>query len=508
MEDERHSTPGRKRRLAWIGLAVVSMGGLLVALMPTLASQPAFHSWVVQRATGEMRGDVSIDRLRLRWLSPPTIEGFQLVSPDGDSLFKMPLCAGNRSLLSCLVTPEDLGTFRVQSPELTLVILPQGTNFSRTFGKRDASQLDDETDSSAKEIQSPVTAHVQIVNGRFAFRRDPDPDGWFIEGLNVDAGIDSQPPDGGSSWIRVPAGQLLDHVELTPRICDDLLKFITPALADSSEVDGQASISVDHIDFPLGAFSEGDLSGELVIHSVRAAAGPVISGILALFGAPEHMELVKESRVQFLMRDGRVHHEGFQFHTGNIQFQTSGWVGLDESLDLVAQVKLPEAADEADEKRLVSLSGQTLNIPIRGTLSEPRVDLEKFLSQEESALPDFLDDLLGEALGEGGIDLDSIFAGLRERRQRRQNNQAGEAEEPATGPLRGGLRGLIRELLVDPSNDQPSADEESEPSAPGESDQSEGSESQRPLLRRGVGRRLIRELLEGAAAKEDTQEDQ
>ena len=458
------SQPAKIRKVGRMSLAVLCIAGLLVALLPSLISQPVFHRWFVQRAMGNICGDVSIERLRLRWFSPPMIEGLRLVSRDGDPVVEIPSCWGDRSLLAWLVSDGNLGTFLVEQPEFTLVILPKGTNVERTFGRDDSIRKDKEQDMPKGGGKLPISVRTKIVDGRFVFRHERDSESWFLEGLNMTVDLDSNLPDGGTPRIHVPSGQVLDHIDLTPRICRDLLKFITPVLAESSWVDGQLSMSFDHIDLPLGDLALGDLSGELVMHSVRAGAGPVIGGILRLWKVPESLELVHDSRIQFMMRDGRVHHEGFQFQTGNIQFQTSGSIGLDESLDLLIQVKLSTAKeDEVDDDielwRRMPFHGQALNLPITGTLHEPRVDVERFLSQEDSALPGFSRQLLGDVLRDSGFDLQQAFNLLRQRGHRRTNRSVGGANKFDSSPLLEKFRGLIRELVNEPVAEPPASDE-------------------------------------------------
>jgi hypothetical protein len=58
---------------------------------------------------------------------------------------------------------------------------------------------------------------------------------------------------------------------------------------------------------------------------------------------------------------------------GDVLIRTSGSVGLDESLAIMAEVPI---RDEwvTNKKYLASLRGTTIQIPLQGTLSKPRLD--------------------------------------------------------------------------------------------------------------------------------------
>ena len=58
---------------------------------------------------------------------------------------------------------------------------------------------------------------------------------------------------------------------------------------------------------------------------------------------------------------------------GNVPIITSGSVGSDQSLDLVASIAVQDSWIEG-RSYLVGLQGQSLQVPIRGTVGRPRID--------------------------------------------------------------------------------------------------------------------------------------
>ena len=74
------------------------------------------------------------------------------------------------------------------------------------------------------------------------------------------------------------------------------------------------------------------------------------------------------------MAEGRVAHQGAMFVFSDLVVRTSGSVGLDESLDLIAEIPIKDEWLASDGKLLGSLKGKSVQIPIRGTLTKPQLD--------------------------------------------------------------------------------------------------------------------------------------
>jgi hypothetical protein len=82
---------------------------------------------------------------------------------------------------------------------------------------------------------------------------------------------------------------------------------------------------------------------------------------------------IKDQQVNFRVVDGRVYHQGMQFQVGDVQMTSEGSVGFDETLALTLRVPIQEKWIEG-QALLVGLRGQTLTIPVRGTLRQPQLD--------------------------------------------------------------------------------------------------------------------------------------
>jgi translocation and assembly module TamB len=194
----------------------------------------------------------------------------------------------------------------------------------------------------------------------------------------------AQPPE-----LELPRGPLISNVQLTPQICEHALKFAMPLLAEVTRTSGQFSADLQGGRLPLADLSAGDVVGQMQIQAVEVKPGPILQSLL---GLAKQVEGILEGKVPFLnpssevalvrienqtvdfrLVNRRVYHRGLQFAAGNVTITTRGWVGLDESLSLVAEV--PLSADLlANHPQKASLNNQVLQIPITGTLKQPKFD--------------------------------------------------------------------------------------------------------------------------------------
>lgn len=192
----------------------------------------------------------------------------------------------------------------------------------------------------------------------------------------------------GPAIITLPPGRVLDQVRLSPELCRDSLKFVTPMLADATQIDGRFSLDLTEAAWPLGNTGAGTSSGSLLIHGAQVKPGPLAVQLMTTVEqiravvqkrAPREevadravMELPEQS-VQFRQADQRVAHDRFLMRFRDVEIQTRGSVGIDESLNLIASIPIREDWI-SDERIRTALGGQMLQVPIYGTLRQPQVD--------------------------------------------------------------------------------------------------------------------------------------
>lgn len=203
--------------------------------------------------------------------------------------------------------------------------------------------------------------------------------------------------DPGPSELVFYPGTTVDRAVVTPRMCADALGYVAPALAKAAEAEGTFSMTIDSGRVPLGRPESGDLAGRITLHSVRVGPGPLLKELSVLSNNPNSITLAKEQVVPFRMVNGRVHHENLKLSFPELTITTSGSVGLDGTLDLVAEMPIPPKW-LGKTPLTVSLAKQTLRLPINGTLSQPKLNEQALRNLVAQFARDTAKDFLKEEL--------------------------------------------------------------------------------------------------------------
>jgi translocation and assembly module TamB len=97
------------------------------------------------------------------------------------------------------------------------------------------------------------------------------------------------------------------------------------------------------------------------------------------------------------LENGRVYHEGLSLTANGFSVRTTGSVGLDSTLDLVAEVPVPDSAVGSLLKNYPrvkeAVEKHRFKVPMWGTISKPRLDERAF----RDAVRRYLDDVAKDA---------------------------------------------------------------------------------------------------------------
>ena len=187
--------------------------------------------------------------------------------------------------------------------------------------------------------------------------------------------------------LVAPAGPMLVDVNITPEMCREWLKFVSPVLADATAVEGKLTLIVESGTMPFANPNGAEITGTVRIQSAKVTPGPLARQ--AIDSVATLAQLVTRKRPEWADRDpqielpaqdiafrvpeGRVYHKGLKFQAGEVLVTTRGSVGLDHTLDMLVEIPLPEAwLDRGPVMR--SLRGEVVTIPLHGTLERPQVD--------------------------------------------------------------------------------------------------------------------------------------
>ncbi len=436
--------PARKGRWLRRGTGLVIGLIALVFATPYILALAPFRDWLLGSALAQLDGTVHSSSATFGWFQPVALYDFEIVDPDGQTLLSVDELYGDKPLWRLLFNRSDWGVFRVVSPKVEIVLREGGSNLRDVFGRIEKRPSAEEAD----RLAGGAAIGIDIISGKLAVRRKDSQGSWSAQNIEVSARLDparaGQPRD-----VVVEPGRLLDHISITPQVCDDFLKFVAPTLAKVARAGGSFSLEVDKCVVPLGKPRDADVAGRLTLHEIDAGPGPMVEKVAEMFHVPQTNQLAHEEVIRFQVKDERVYHEGFALELGTMNLATQGSVSLaDQSLDITLAIRLPEFANKNAPVR-AALSGQTLTLPIRGTLGHPEISPEAIRASGFGLLAGVVDALAKNR----PITADAIQQGLREGKLLGQS-AAGAGLEP-TGPQRQGWwRGAAGgSFIPDPGRD-------------------------------------------------------
>ncbi|HZN34476.1 MAG TPA: hypothetical protein VFB80_11680, partial [Pirellulaceae bacterium] len=191
--------------------------------------------------------------------------------------------------------------------------------------------------------------------------------------------------------VVVERGPLIQNVRISPEMCSLWLKFVAPLVAEATRAEGKFSLSLEGAAVPIADPVTSDVTGTLAIHQAQIGPGPLAQQYLGMaqqlrsfFDAkageaaavdPNRGWLIlPQQDVPFEVRQGVVHHHGLTMTVKDVVITTEGSVGIEtQQINLLASIPVQESWLKNDAK-FAFLKGQTIKVPIRGTLSQPQLD--------------------------------------------------------------------------------------------------------------------------------------
>ncbi len=404
--------PQRRRWLWWLP-AVVIVLVLLVGFLPNIVALPLFRQRLLNRVFARVNTQATVGDLSLAWFSPIVMSDLKLQPENTDrAALSVPHMEGDLPLWRMMLG-HNLGVFRITQPELYVHFNREGTNITRLVRGMANMPLGDRG------------ASIEVSDARVLLQGESSPQPWPIEGINLNVTV--TPAAESAAGVPTLQGQharLLNEVTLTPEMCNDLLKFITPPLFQATRTSGKVSLEVDDFNWPLGKPEAAKLTGRLTLYSVDVVPGPVmqlLNSVVQNRTEPLSLQIAKDDIVAFDVHDGRVYHDHLMFRLAAMQVEllvhSHGSVGLDETLDWFVEVEFPglQNADLSD-RPIMKLLSQKPTLHITGTLSQPQWKPDGLASQALQA----------------GIGL--LKQRLEQRQQARQQGTASPQDSASPNP--------------------------------------------------------------------------
>jgi hypothetical protein len=222
--------------------------------------------------------------------------------------------------------------------------------------------------------------------------------------------------------LTMPPGPVITNVRISPEVSEAMLKYVAPVLAGATQSEGQFSLQLDGTRVPLADTKRADAAGKLSVHQVRVVPGAMARELIgvaqqvetlarrrdpaALANRPPVTLLnIKDQQVNFRVVEGRVHHQNMEFQVGDITMRSQGSVGFDQTVQLTLHVPIQDAWI-AKEPLLSGLKGQSLQVPVSGTLTRPQLDKNAIASLSQQLLQGAAQQAIG---GELNKALDKLF---------------------------------------------------------------------------------------------------
>ena len=167
---------------------------------------------------------------------------------------------------------------------------------------------------------------------------------------------------------------LLQNVQLTQEMLDQGLMLMLPLLHDCSVLGGSVDLTLQECHVPLGQTLTNDLTftTAMTLRNLRLMPGGVLGSILGLTGHSGQEITIAQYDLTAECSRGRVKPSDLVLNVGGSRILLSGSVGLNGALAYTAVVPLSKELVGKELARYVE--GETLHVPITGTISSPAID--------------------------------------------------------------------------------------------------------------------------------------
>jgi translocation and assembly module TamB len=184
--------------------------------------------------------------------------------------------------------------------------------------------------------------------------------------------------DRGSIQIKLGPSSTLENALVNDEVSERVLSYAAPVLNGATRVEGRVSVKRLSAEFPLigNAGAPARVEGEVLFDDVRFLPGPFADSLLRIVPSERTPALTLRDPISFRIHDRKVYEEGLKLPLGRVgSFTLQGSVDFDRNLDLLA--RLAPNAPSADKPVLASLlRSARFELPIRGTLKNPKIDAE------------------------------------------------------------------------------------------------------------------------------------
>lgn len=227
--------------------------------------------------------------------------------------------------------------------------------------------------------------------------------------------------------VMVPAGVKIERAGINTELSRRWLLYVSPLFAEATAIEGTFTLELPQIKAKVSQLAMQRSEFALTFHQARLGPGPLmqqvagmisqmqstigrepgrgLGGIVGGVLQPDVQWIgIPEQRVTLVVDQGQVSHRDLAYQVGDVRLVSTGSIGaIDKRLDLNFAMGIPDKWVQ-NRPLLAGMAGQSVNIAVGGTLSQPQVDLRN--------MADF-----GKQIGAGAIG--GLIDNLIERRRNR-----------------------------------------------------------------------------------------
>lgn len=380
METEKPE-PAPLPRRPWRRAAVATsvLGGMLfsvLAVLPLAVMNSAHRDSMLNSRLEQFGLTVATESGSGSWVTPIVLRNVTIQDETGSVRCVIRELRTSRTIMGLLMNGGDLGTISVIEPQVVVALDEDGNLPAGLFADLPPDDPNVAKPEFAVEI---LDASVKVsVPGR------PLP---FVDLSELDISASIANEENGR-WLHVAPVQIFDHTQISESDTQQNLALIAPVLSQSTGLSGEVSAHFNQFDMQLGDDASGDIafSGEATFHSVTARLKKdwvvqlsEMLGRTVGSAIPDRLEIVRDSAVRFSGDGQGIHHSGLAFLlpqiAGNMNIQSSGMVGFDETLDLALNLQLPQMASTNPFMRVLSQMTQLpFQLRVTGTVDAPQLE--------------------------------------------------------------------------------------------------------------------------------------
>ncbi len=389
----------RPKKRRWVKRLVIGLTllSILVLALPTIVAYTALRNAPLRMALRNMRGTVEAGGASISWFGPISYTDLQIRNERGDTLLTVAKIESGNSLVALLSNLKDLGTFRIERPQVSLDLRPDGSNLEDVLGPVIASGQP-EADSPSHASKLPAMT-FDIVDGNIKVLDTATSQRWELDKFNLKLRMS-------------PESKLPAEVALTGEVPFDghIAKLAISGTPSTSGAQEQVDVKIDAL--PLAMFRgladrfapglqlAGSLSTDLHCDGIDGnPASPIkVAGIVSLdnfdaTGGPIGPDRLAMRRIELPCKLGYqnrrldIEQLGVGCDVGRLGI--AGSVAIPEKLSGDALSQIARSAlnvnGELDLVKLAALLPSTLHVRQGTQITSGRVQLALASKQDAGA---------------------------------------------------------------------------------------------------------------------------